>query len=650
MLKRILPSLCLAFVLIGGSAFGVYAYLKWDANARSKAWDLIYKNASELLEQGQATQALELLNSNFNPKQGGSAQQKWPALMVQAAIESHAYLQLESLVAKYPAVLLENESAALWWIRAQMHLNAPELAAKLKEQWPVERRQQAMRWRLLRADELMRAGEAERALDELRAWQGQGNDEVNRQLRIALLSETDNSAIISALQAAYTAAPRSPEVRAISGEFLEQMGRIPQARRSYIAAFLLDAKNPLYGHLLAQFYLRTAALPQAIQTWRDSYEASGDQRAWWQVWFWERVTRPRGEPLKAEVAEWWGGMTQMLEETPAEAFLSADFLEKNLRSPAILSNSEAYYWLWSLELIRTQNEAAALSVLREMPQGNFEIAAEMKACLLALLEWRVEGAWPRGVIFNDNPRVHRWLRFLQNYRPTMPPNSEEPLGRMEAFLASDYAISSILLANGWLAAADRILPGSVPNALYAEIPSLNWLPYADTKAQAVLHGSAAGLARSRAYSDEPAVKGLRGELLLVDGQSAAGIEELTQVIETVGPVGYRAAYLVSMAALEQKDWSRLEHIFSQRKDLANSTSGKELLARAALAKGEIADAQRIYDSLGTDSVEGCVFRYRTAIEREDYDAARAVLGILLDLAPNEPIFREWLKELNTRDG
>ncbi|WPJ96821.1 hypothetical protein SH580_03765 [Coraliomargarita algicola] len=649
MLKRILPFFCLAVVLIGATAFGVYAYLKWEANARLEAWEVIYQDAATLLEQGQSVEALELLNSHFNPQQAGAAQQNWPRLMVQAAIESHAYLQLESLVGKYPAVLLENESAALWWMRAQMHLDAPEPAQKLKQEWPEERRQQPLRWRLLYADELARAGDVEGALEELKSWQGQGNHEVNRQVRIALLSGSDNAAILEALNTAYAAMPRSAELRAMSAEFLERMGNMTQARRHYIAAFLLEPKNPLYGHLLANFYLRSAALPQAIQTWRDSYIASGDQRAWWEIWFWERVTRPRGEALEPAFGEWWGTITQTLAETPDDVFLSADFLDDHLRSPAILSNSEAYYWLWCLERIREREEAAALAVLRSMPTGNYAVAPELKACLIALLEWRVEGKWPRGVVFDDNPRVHRWLRFLQTYRPTLSPNADQPLSRMESFLASDYAIGSLLLANGWMAAADRIWSGPVPEALYIGEPALNWLPYADTKSQAALYGSAVGLKHSQAYPEDIAVQGLSGELLLLEGQIEAGLAQLGRVMDTAGAVGYRAAYLAALAALEQQDWTYLDEIFSKRKDLSEATSGKELLARAALAKGKLDDAERIYDSLGADSVEGCVFRYRSALDRNDYESARKVLNVLLRLAPNEPIFRDWLNELNTAD-
>jgi len=650
MLKRTALFLCLAVALLGATAFGVYAYLKWEANAQLQAWEVTYRDASEMLQAGKASEALELLNTHFSPKQAGPAQQSWPPLMVQAAIDSHAYSQLESLVAKYPGVLMQNESAALWWMRAQMHLDAPEPVAKLKVHWPESRPEQPNRWRLLEADALIRAGQNTLALEGLNSWQGKGNDEVNRQVRIALLAGNDNAAILAALNAAYVAMPRSAELRAISAEFFERMGDLTQARRNYVAAFLLDSENPLYGHLLANFYLRSSAMPQAIQTWRDCYEASSDQRAWWQVWFWERVTRPRGEALAPAIAEWWGALTQTLSETPDDAFLSAEFLTENVRPPAILTNSEAYYWLWILELIREKNEVAALETLRHMPKERVSVAPELQACMSALLEWRVEGTWPRGVAFNASPRIHRWLRFLENYRPKNAPDALEPLSTMESFLASDYAVGSLLMANGWLAAADRLLAGPIPESLYADEPLLNWLPFADTKTQAALHGNAAGLTRSLAYPNDPAVQGLMGELLLVDGQTEAGLAQLNRLIETSGPVGYRAAYLAALAALEQDDWEHLNTIFTQRQDLATSVPGQELQARAALAQGQTKTATSIYTSLGAESMEGCVYRYQAAIGSEDYEAARAVLDILLGLAPNEPRFRQWLNELNTRDG
>jgi hypothetical protein len=649
MLKRFLFILSLAVALFGAAAFGVYTYIESQKAAKIEAWQVTYDQAAEMLQAGEAEAALELLNTHFNPQQAGPAQQNWPSLMVQAAIESHAYSQLESLVGKYPGVLTQNESAALWWMRAQMHLDAPEPVEKLKVHWPESKRQQPDRWRLLAADALIRAGENKAALDALESWQGKGNDEVNRQLRIALLAGNDSTVIIAALNQAYVAMPRSAELRAISAEFMERMGDPTQARRNYVAAFLLEPANPLYAELLAKFYLRSMALPQAIQTWRDGYAVSGDQRAWWNVWFWERVTRPRGEPLTPAVAEWWGALTTSLANTSEDAFLPDQFLADHPRPPAILNSSEAYYWLWALELIRAGDEPAALQVLRIMPKERASTAPELQAVMSALLEWRVEGTWPRGMAFNAGLRVHRWLRFLESYRPENPSDAVDIHSSMESFLVSDFAVGSLLLANGWIAAADRILPGPFPEALYAKDAALNWLPFADVKTQASLHGSQVGLERSQAYPNDSAAQALRGELLLLTGDTKAGLAQLNQSIATPGPIGYRAAYLVALGALEQDDWTQLDAVFAQRPDLAEAVSGRELQARAALAQGQNSIAADIYTSLGTESVEGCVYRYHTALEANELTTARDVLKTLIRLAPNEPKFHEWLNKLNTPD-
>jgi Flp pilus assembly protein TadD len=650
MLKRILIALCLAVALIGASTLGAYAYWKWQKAKQLSEWEATYNEAAQMVQSGAPAAALDLLNTHFNPKIAGQAQQAWPPLMVQAAIDSRSYPQLESLVAKYPGVLRQNEAAALWWMRAQMHLGMYQSAEELALLWPEDKRTQPFRWRLLEADALMRLGQGDAALESLQAWQGEGSDEVNRQVRIALLSGEDTALILEALNRAFTEQPSSAELRAMSAEFLERMGAIAQARRNYVAAFLLQPENPLYGHLLANFYLRSAALPQAIETWRDSYAQTRDPRAWWQVWFWERVTRPRGEALQPEAGEWWGALTVALSQTPPDAFLSPNFLAEHLRPPAILDKSEAYHWLWALESIRIGDEAMALEVLRSMPTDRVELAPELRGCMTALLEWREEGTWPRGLAFGANPRDHRFLRFLETYRPLKAPDSSEILSPMESFLASEYAVSALLMANGWMAAADRLMPGPIPAELYSSDPALNWLPFADTKTQAVLHGAPAGLIRSEAYPDDLAVEGFAGELLLLNGQVDQGLAKLERVLETPGAAGYRAAYLRALAALEQNDWPRFESIFDERKDLAASVSGQELQARAALASGRSGEAAKIYRSLGSESVEGCVYRYRLALNEADFDEARSILNTLLELAPNEATFRDWLNQLNTLDG
>lgn len=650
MLKRIAFFLGFLSLTIVAIALGVYAYLDARKAARVEFWESTRAQASQMVRAGQAAEALELLNTHFNPSKAGQAQRTWPPLMVQAALESHAYPQLESLVAKYPGVLLENESAALWWMRAQMHLESPEPAEQLSLQWPEEKRTLSSRWHLLEADALIRSGQTERALESLQSWQGEGDQEVNRQLRIALLAGNDESATLDALNSAFEAQPRSAELRAISAEFLERMGAVAQARRNYVAAFLLQPENPLYGHLLADFYLRSFALPQAIETWRDSYEKSGDPRAWWQVWFWERVTRPRNVRLEPTVGQWWGALPVRLAQTADDAFLSTEILQDYPRAPAILADSEAYHWLWSLELIRQKDEAAALETLRTMPVARGVIAPELYAAIIALLEWRVEGDWPRGLAFGAGPRHHRFLRFLETYRPTGPPDSSERQSRMDKFLASDYAVGSLLMANGWLAAADRLLPGAIPQSLIKDEAALDWLAFADTRTQAALHGNAAGLERSGAYPGDPAVAGLAGELLLVEGRIEAGLARLDLHVETPGPTGYRAAYLSALAALEQGNWQRFDNIFARRPDLDETVSGRELRARAALGQEDADEALAIYKALGSESVEGSVYRYRVARAAGDFEEARALLDILIGLAPNEPIFRQWSNELDAQDG
>ncbi|GAA5482974.1 hypothetical protein [Haloferula sargassicola] len=633
-MKRLAWISLIVAVLAGVAFTGWFVHRKSSERSAQAERNEAFERAGDLLQSGRADEALELLQSKFQPDLAFSELVAWPDRMAEAAAASRHFGQLENLVARYPAILREVEPAALWWLRMQLHRDRWDATGTVLDHWPAERQQHPDRWKLLEADHLLVDKRIREARESLESWSGEGEDEVNRQLRLALLSGDDEAKILSALDAARQALPESVDLHATAARYLERFGHAVMARREYIAAFLLEPDNPFHGDQLARFYLRTAALPQAIETWRQTAGKTGDVRSWWNVWFWERVTVPRGEKLEPKTGDWWAGVALDAAETPDADFLPAALLGDDV--PPILSKNEAYHWLRVLQAAKGGDDARVLAELDGLNVESDSISRDLLAVMKALYQFRVNGEWPEKIELTRGPLNHRFLQELAKLRPA-------EAAALKDFLSSKLAPAAVLLANGWTGAADRL----VATADIVDLPPIaDWLPFAWTKSTARLHGPQAGLEAAAAFPEDMAVRGLAGELMLSAGKTDEGLEQLETVANEPGGVGFRASYLLALADLERSRFDEFDTRIAGRKDLAESVGGRELTARAALARKDEAKARAIYDALGTESVEGCVFRYRAAMDASDKAGARTILQDLIRIAPNEPVFHQWLNELD----
>lgn len=527
-----------------------------------------------------------------------------------------------------------------------MHRRLWSKTASILEAWPENNRALPNRWKLLEADRFLLKNDLESAEASLRSWSGAGHEEVNRQLRLALLAGNDVELIYKSLIEAYEAMPNSPELRATAAQFFERNGDFVYARREYIAAFLLSPENPFHADQLAQYYVRTLALPQAIETWRQCFDQTEDARSWWSVWFWERVTVPRGEPLRAVAGNWWGTLLLSLEQTESTAFLPDPIFTSDI--PSIVAKDPYYHWLVVLEHLRRSDNASALESLENMERLSIaSVNQDLRVLLTALLDWQIHGDWPREVALRRGVFNHRFLRELENFRPKADANNPEEQTSFEAFLASEHAPGVLLLAHGWLGAADRLLPNGLNADQVQAINELDWLPYAYCKLKARLHGPEKALTAANAFKNDWAVRGFAAEMLLGSGSIDEGLSELEIVAENPGGAGYRASYLLAIAYLDRLDHDSFDALVARRKDLAESVVGKELHARQARSKGNTEEALRIYESLGDESMEGCVYRYYVARESGNTDTAREMLKTLMRLAPNEPVFHQWMSALES---
>lgn len=637
-------------ILLAVAGVGSLAYLGWESQkeaAQLRGFLAIYNEAESKLREGDAPGALQILNTRRPAQLPAEFPEDWNALTLEAALEAKRFAQVERLVASHRHLIDSNEAAALWWARTLMHRRETTMWRPILDHW-VDQGDQAAQWVFLDADADLVEGRLDAAREKLEGRRFDGVAEAQRRLRLAMLT-ADPETAWAEHSAAYANAPNAPDTRLMAATFLESQGRTALARREYVAAALLEPENPLNWERLGAYYRRANALPQAITTWTDGLQRTQDPRLWWRAWFWQRVTRPRGVDLSPPTGDWWGSLPQDLAAIPERLFLGESFTAKHPNTPAILTQEEGFAWLQVLEALQNQEEAQALEYLRFMPNDRAPYAPTLQAALTRLLQWRVNGSWPNDPPVISQATTHRFLRLFEDFFTEGNPQDPASLDTFSLFLNSDFAPSALFLANGWLQAARWLQPSLAP-ASFSNDPRLDWMPYAQVKAIALLEGDEPALKAAAVYPSNPAVQVLAAELTLRTGAVDQALERLDAWVQDPSPAGFRAAYLRALAALERGDFDRLDAIMNLRDDLASRSIGKELLARAALAQGDRAGASQIYGELGTESTEALVFLYEEAKTARLWSEARTHVNALIRQSPNEPAFHRWARELDTLEA
>jgi hypothetical protein len=110
-------------------------------------------------------------------------------------------------------------------------------------------------------------------------------------------------------------------------------------------------------------------------------------------------------------------------------------------------------------------------------------------------------------------------------------------------------------------------------------------------------------------------------------------------------VGYRAAWLLGVAALSQNRPQEAVQIVNAQPRLRDATTGREMLARAALAEGRTDDCTRDYEALASESAEAKAYLARLAFARHDWVAARRYTNELMVLFPDQLELRANLEAI-----
>ncbi len=523
-----------------------------------------------------------------------------------------------------------------------------ETCAPLIERWK-DKSSLAAKWKLLTADLLLARGEKEQARDMLKTVELVGEESALRYARLALIDFQEPWKAMESIDTGLRLAPRSAELLSFRAQIQEAAGRVADARLDYVAAVLSEPTNPLYRDVLANFQLRTGEPSNAADTWRDGAEATGLGIYAFKAWFWSKVC---GVPLSRPLPEiHQAGWKEVMEEVRnlSDGAFTTPKLDYAMSSIHGLTKRPEVVWMCVLEAIRKSDWKTATERLDSgFPRAAETMAPGMATRLLVNLA-AVSGDSPRVALAGrDLPGLptdaHPFLREFDQWKRSTSPQDD----LFSKWLTNHASLAATLFAHGWHGAALDVA-GGVNLAPVVDAPS--WFDFGYARCLLVRDGPIA----ARHWLESLPVLSTAAELtyaeiLLTGGEVELGMKKLAAVAATQSPHAGRAAWSLALAELDRGNIVEARHWVNGCPELLASVHGKEILARAALAEGGLAEALRIYQELGEESADAMIYLSKQAFAQKDWQQARKWTGKLARRFPAEPQFRKNLLSIDAAEA
>ncbi len=656
-------TLLLVFLIIAGAAAGIFY--------REKIWNYVNREhfspekeqediarARTHLSEGRHQQAMEVAEryrQRFD--QQDPVAKEWLEIFVQGAVGTRNPGKLLVLYESYPDAVEANEEASLLVSEILINTSRTDDYAKLRDKWQGKASKEE-RWFVLDADRLLIDGRRVSAVDYLNSRSFEGEADVGRLIRLALLTARENPRMAwEYLAEANTKDPNNTDVRSYRARLLEAVGKSSLALTEYLAAARLDPDNILLRDQLAEFYRRHGRYKLALKVWEDSLDKPASDYIWLKTWFWGRVATPVGFEWDDKVpAE--GNLHPLLQYVtnlkPGQFWDEASF-EKIPDNNRYLQAQQATYWLRLLQTLEDGNEKKASDMLKYNHFSPISWAPELEILLKRILTYRKDGTLVVENAFaetkSDPKHVEDVAKSLRKQHPFViqieelaeaqrtDPNTPIPQG-LHDLLTGDNAFAAAFLAGGWLEAAlslpsDSILPDSYPE----------WVAYGLTQSHRYNQGNLQALEFATKQKPSSTLDLLIGELLISSGSPEAGLEKLGALTNRDDDVGFRASWLVSLLYIEQEQYDDAQKIIKSHPKLAKDVVGRETIARIALLKGELEQADKLYSALETDSWEAKSYLARKAFAEQNWPRARELTETLLREFPNNMLLRKNLNRI-----
>jgi len=650
-----LKYLVIAGVVVVVGAAGVFGVRAWRSHTISHQAERNYQKALRLCDAGRYGEALTVIDANTpwrrlsgeGPKAGA---ERWVDLEVEALARLRQVPRLLWLYSRFPERFLRSEEASLLAGRALMQMREEERFSRLRGAWQGQETQKAA-WLALDADRALSEGRRGDALELLQSRSFSGPEDCGRLARLALLHAKDLPRAWGYLQKAFAADPKNPDVRSFRGQVLEAAGRVEEARVEYVAAHLADPSDPLLRDQLGEFYRRWGNYDLALRTWAGGLTPPSFPFLWVKTWFWNRVASPAAvkwdstAPPEGELRP----LLDYLLALPEGRYWDEGAFEKVAGAGWLGQRRQEVFWLRLLQLLRDGKEEEAIHLLDLNPFHDRSWRPEIEGAIAKVLRYRKTRSFRP---FREFPSVsgpiagrvrHQLFEELDRLTDRRRVGTKGAGGVPEALarlILSEEAFAAVFLAGGWTEAALHLHRAK---EIPPEFPA--WVAYGLTQGVRFNRGVPQALEFAQRQPSTPPLDLLKGELWLESGDLAEARRQLEPLRRGGSDLGYRAAWLLSLASLGRGEGEAARRYVLENPRLARGVTGQEVLAKVALWEGRQGEAERIYRAIAEDSAEAKAYLARRAFQAQDWREARRLTLELMDTFPANLQVRANLKAI-----
>lgn len=646
------------WILLAGAAVILFVLalagaVGWRQHALRKSEERQFVAAGQAVAAGRGLDALAIVRSRIvSSKPVPAREREWHAIEVDALAQLREVPRLLHWFDREPSLILEDEAASLLVARGALAAGNRPAFDQVRNSWRGREKQDWL-WFALDADTLLAAGKRSAALALLQSRTFPKERDCARLLRLALLNAAQPTRAAEYLDQAFRADPRNPDARSFRAQVMEASGRLAEARVEYVAALVTTPTNPLLRDQLAEFYRRNGNLDLALRTWAEGLAPGTPDFLWTKFHFWSRVFRPVNGPIRAETAA--GSLSSFvvyLGGLPPGRFWDDALFDAKVESRQAIRDREEAYWLRLLQMIRDGKEKEALECMKLRHSRGRSWNPDLERALYQVLCFRRKPAPSlagEGELATVPPARGRHTFFEQldkawnsaheaRVAPLLSPE-------LRGAVSGTTVFSAACMAGGWIEAALALWPDNS-----ADAPPPDWVAFGMAQCLRENRGRPAALAFLAKQPSVPVLQLLEGELLLAEGRTDEGITKLRPLAAQPSDAGYRAAWLLAALAMDKGRPVAARELVRGHPALATSVTGREILARTALAEGDEAGALRAYTSLRRESVEARMFLARRAFAAKDWKEARLLTTELLREMPDELILRANLEAIRTAEN
>lgn len=620
--------------------------------------------AKQLLSDGKPIEALKIIKKydsfiNSNTPEGKA----WIDLLLTASEQTKNIQQLMIVYEYYPDAFENHEEGVLLVEQGLLASGRGKDFDDVRKTWKGKE-QNLPTWFILDGDRLLLDGKRDEATTYFKSKTFQGTQDTNRLLRLAWLAvNQDPKASWTYLSEAFEKDPHNPFIRIYRARLLEAAGKTPLALSEYIGAVQTSPNLIGLRDQLAEFFRRYRQYPQAIQIWYESFSLPDSDFMWVKAWFWSHVTIPfKFDWKSAPIPE--GPLKPLVEyllALPKDKFWDEKEFLKIPNYNSFLKADQSTFWLRILQNLKDGKEKEALELLEFNVFTKNSWNPDLELALQRILNYRVRGSL--GIVNPQTKQKMEQMNLETNFSPERQINvrssfftqveelsqksSDNKSGQpfeipadIKALIDSKEVFSSTFLAAGWLEAALelntlKVIPDNFPD----------WVPYGLTQAFRYNRSEQAALEFATSQKQTPSLDLLIAELLIIGGNTEAGIDKLKPLINKDDDIGQRATWMLAIIEMDKKNFDKAKEIVKANPKFAQSMIGQETLARIALLEGNMATADAIYQSIEANSAEAKSYLARKAFADKNWKKAKQLTEELLLQYPNNMLIRQNLQKI-----